>query len=157
MNEVRKQSPERTCSWTPADCRSDIWETSCGKDVALDDTPQEYGMCYCCYCGGRLNGIAYQGNEKCEARRTTPDREAITKLAEINGQLREQIERYQAVCAAAYQLVGVVDGPLRFLDALSNAANGEPMSTEDALNLLPVTLDECDSFRTVLTSDKGGA
>ncbi|CPF47814.1 hypothetical protein [Burkholderia pseudomallei] len=80
-------------------------------------------------------------------RRTTPDREAITKLAEINGQLREQIERYQAVCAAAYQLVCVVDGPLRFLDALSNAANGEPMSTEDALNLLPVTLDECDSFR----------
>ncbi|CAJ5443560.1 Uncharacterised protein [Burkholderia pseudomallei] len=90
-------------------------------------------------------------------RRTTPDREAITKLAEINGQLREQIERYQAVCAAAYQLVCVVDGPLRFLDALSNAANGEPMSTEDALNLLPVTLDECDSFRTVPTSDKGGA
>ncbi|WP_217918095.1 hypothetical protein, partial [Burkholderia pseudomallei] len=71
--------------------------------------------------------------------------------------LREQIERYQAVCAAAYQLVGVVDGPLHFLDALSNAANGEPMSTEDALNLLPVTLDECDSFRTVPTSDKGGA
>lgn len=91
------------------------------------------------------------------AGRTTPDREAITKLAEINGQLREQIERYQAVCAAAYQLVGVVDGPLRFMDALSNAANGEPMSTEDALNLLPVTLDECDSFRTVPTSDKGGA
>lgn len=91
------------------------------------------------------------------ARRTTPDREAITKLAEINGQLREQIERYQAVCAAAYQLVGVVDGPLRFLDALSNAANGEPMSTEDALNLLPATLDECDSFRTVPTSDKEGA
>lgn len=91
------------------------------------------------------------------ARRTTPDREVVTKLAEINGQLREQIERYQAVCAAADQLVGVVDGPLRFLDALSNAANGEPMSTEDALNLLPVTLDECDSFRTAPTSDKGGA
>lgn len=91
------------------------------------------------------------------AGRTTPDREAITKLAEINGQLREQIERYQAVCAAAYQLVCVVDGPLRFLDALSNAANGEPMSTEDALNLLPVTLDECDSFRTAPTSDKGDA
>lgn len=90
-------------------------------------------------------------------RRTTPDRDAITKLAEINGQLREQIERYQAVCAAAYQFVCVVDGPLRFLDALSNAANGEPISTEDALNLLPVTLDECDSFRTVPTSDKGGA
>ncbi len=54
MSNRGKQSPERTCSWTLADCMSDIWETSCGKDVALDDTPQEYGMCYCCYCGGRL-------------------------------------------------------------------------------------------------------
>lgn len=63
MSKGRRQSPERTCSWTPADCMSDIWETSCGKDVALDDMPQENGMRYCCYCGGRLNGIAYQGNE----------------------------------------------------------------------------------------------
>ncbi|CAJ6699855.1 Uncharacterised protein [Burkholderia pseudomallei] len=63
MNEVRKQSPERTCSWTFADCRSDIWETSCGKDVALDDTPQEYGMRYCCYCGGRLFSFA---EKKCK-------------------------------------------------------------------------------------------
>ncbi|WP_145956524.1 hypothetical protein [Burkholderia pseudomallei] len=51
---TKKTPSERTCSWTLADCRSDIWETSCGKDVALDDTPQEYGMRYCCYCGGRL-------------------------------------------------------------------------------------------------------
>lgn len=92
-----------------------------------------------------------------KVRKQSPDREAVTKLAEINGQLREQIERYQAVCAAAYQLVGVVDGPLRFLDALSNAANGEPMSTDDAVNLLPVTLAECDSFRIIPTSGKGGA
>lgn len=52
-----KTTPERTCSWTLADDESDIWETSCGKDVALDDTPQEYGMRYCCYCGGRLAGV----------------------------------------------------------------------------------------------------
>ncbi|VBK79036.1 hypothetical protein [Burkholderia pseudomallei] len=105
-----------------------------------------------------MRQLAYLASQQIKAgRRTTPDREVVTKLAEINGQLREQIERYQAVCAAADQLVGVVDGPLRFLDALSNAANGEPMSTEDALNLLPVTLDECDSFRTAPTSDKGGA
>ncbi|CAK1286846.1 Uncharacterised protein [Burkholderia pseudomallei] len=105
-----------------------------------------------------MRQLAYLASQQIKAgRRTTPDREVVTKLAEINGQLREQIYRYQAVCAAAYQLVCVVDGPLRFLDALSNAANGEPMSTEDALNLLPVTLDECDSFSTVPTSDKGGA
>ncbi|WP_257757338.1 hypothetical protein [Burkholderia glumae] len=56
----------------------------------------------------------------------------------------EAIDRYQAVCAAAYQLAGVVGAPLRFLDALSDAANGEPMSADEALNLLPVGLNEID-------------
>jgi hypothetical protein len=48
--------------------------------------------------------------------------------------------RYQKLCAAAYQLAGLVEAPLRFLDALSDGANGEPM--EDAIELLPVTKDE---------------
>lgn len=71
---------------------------------------------------------------------------------------KEQIERYQKICAAAYQLAGLVDAPLRFLDALSDAANGEPM--EDGINLLPVTLDECgyaqpaESKRMELTDDE---
>ncbi|MCM2543874.1 hypothetical protein ACVCII_24185 [Burkholderia glumae] len=56
----------------------------------------------------------------------------------------EAIDRYQAVCAAAYQLAGVVGAPLRFLDALSDAANGEPMSADEALNLLPEGLNEID-------------
>ncbi|MCM2546150.1 hypothetical protein ACVCII_04260 [Burkholderia glumae] len=56
----------------------------------------------------------------------------------------DAIDRYQAVCAAAYQLAGVVGAPLRFLDALSDAANGEPMSADEALNLLPVGLNEID-------------
>ncbi|MGS0980974.1 hypothetical protein [Burkholderia glumae] len=56
----------------------------------------------------------------------------------------EAVDRYQAVCAAAYQLAGVVGAPLRFLDALSDAANGEPMSADEALNLLPVGLNEID-------------
>ncbi|USS45109.1 hypothetical protein NFI99_26325 [Burkholderia glumae] len=56
----------------------------------------------------------------------------------------EAIDRYQAVCAAAYQLAGVVGAPMRFLDALSDAANGEPMSADEALNLLPVGLNEID-------------
>ncbi|CAG9205423.1 hypothetical protein BGLA2_1720046 [Burkholderia gladioli] len=56
----------------------------------------------------------------------------------------DTIDRYQAICSAAYQLAGVVGAPLRFLDALSDAANGEPMSADEALNLLPVGLDEID-------------
>ncbi|MFY4709896.1 hypothetical protein [Burkholderia glumae] len=62
----------------------------------------------------------------------------------LNADTAEAIDRYQAVCAAAYQLAGIVGAPLRFLDALSDAANGEPMSADEALNLLPVGLDEID-------------
>ena len=77
----------------------------------------------------------------------------ITKLAESNDELRAQIERYQMTCASAYQLAGAVDAPLRFLDALASAANGEPVSEEAALDLLPVTVEECAA---VPQADKGG-
>jgi hypothetical protein len=56
--------------------------------------------------------------------------------------LSERIAKYQAVCAAAYQFVGAVDGPVRFLDALSNAANGEPASVDASLALLPAEPSE---------------
>lgn len=77
-----------------------------------------------------------------QARATAPQA-TLTKLAESNANLRAQIERYQATCASAYQLAGAVDAPLRFLDALSAASNGEPVSEEAALDLLPVTAHEC--------------
>lgn len=64
----------------------------------------------------------------------SPDREQVGNTKE---------DRYQMVCAAAYQLAGVVNAPLRFLDALSDAANGEPMN--NAIDLLPVTIDEFGS------------
>lgn len=72
---------------------------------------------------------------------------------------KEQIERYQKICAAAYQLAGLVDAPLRFLDALSDAANGEPM--ENGIDLLPVTIDECGvsqpaESKQVMTEDELG-
>ncbi|WP_233343653.1 hypothetical protein [Burkholderia cepacia] len=72
-----------------------------------------------------------------------PQCRAAVKIAGSNGELREQIDRYHAICAAAYQFVGAVDGPLRFLDALSNAANGEPMCADDALAMLPISPIEC--------------
>ncbi|MDN7537015.1 hypothetical protein [Burkholderia cenocepacia] len=57
--------------------------------------------------------------------------------------LESRIERYQALCAAAYQLAGAVDAPLRFLDALSEGANGNPLPEEMSLALVPVTAAEC--------------
>ncbi|WP_396328542.1 hypothetical protein [Burkholderia anthina] len=57
--------------------------------------------------------------------------------------LESRIERYQSLCAAAYQLAGAVDAPVRFLDALSEGANGNPPPEEHALALLPVTAAEC--------------
>lgn len=47
------------------------------------------------------------------------------------------------LCAAAYQLAGLVGAPVRFLDALGKAANGEVGNAE---TLLPVDLTECDEF-----------
>jgi hypothetical protein len=70
-----------------------------------------------------------------------PD-DALNKLTAEMHRLRGEIEKYQGVCAAAYQFVGAVDGPVRFLDALSNAANGEPASVEDSLALLPAEPSE---------------
>lgn len=142
MSKMRKQSPERTCSWTPVDCRSDIWETSCGKDVALDDTPQEYGMCYCCYCGGRLNGIAYQGNEKCEARRTTPDREAIIEEC---AKVRDE---------DAYDKWNLYKGQHPYTGRESGRADPYVEGRADGAS---VCADRIRALKTVPTSDKGGA
>ena len=86
-----------------------------------------------------LGGVA----NSADAARAVAPQATITKLAESNAELRAQIERYQAICASAYQLAGAVDAPLRFLDALASAANGDPVSEEAALDLLPVTVEEC--------------
>ncbi|WP_433705841.1 hypothetical protein [Paraburkholderia sacchari] len=85
--------------------------------------------------------------------------ETLMKMSEEKAALRAQIERYQAICASAYQLAGAVDAPLRFLDALASAANGEPVSEEAALDLLPVTVEECAVVPkgATLTDEQRGA
>lgn len=86
----------------------------------------------------------------------------LEKLAESNRNLRAEIEKYQAVCGAAYQCIGAFDGPVRFLDALSNAANGNPADTDTSLALLPVIADtegaihaDCDVRKILLRVSPG--
>lgn len=73
----------------------------------------------------------------------------------------EEVERYMQVCASAYQLAGLVGAPVRFLDVLGDAANGEIGKRSNPDNLLPVDLNECDGLvvrpegvlRTLLDTD----
>lgn len=55
--------------------------------------------------------------------------------------LQARVDRLETICAAAYQLAGIVGAPLRFLDALALHDD------VDVEALLPVTLDECDAGR----------
>lgn len=60
--------------------------------------------------------------------------------------LRAERERYQALCAAAYQLAGTVNAPVRFLDALADGANGEIEARQKTDDLLPVDPKETGAF-----------
>ena len=60
--------------------------------------------------------------------------------------LRAERERYQALCAAAYQLAGAMNAPVRFLDALSDGANGEIEARQKTEDLLPVDPREMGAF-----------
>lgn len=68
--------------------------------------------------------------------------------ARLEEQQRE-IEALRGVCASAYQLAGIVGAPVRFLDVLGDAANGEIGKRSDPEKLLPVRLDECDLWTAI--------
>jgi hypothetical protein len=55
--------------------------------------------------------------------------------------LRERIALLERVCGEAYQLAGEVGAPVRVLDFLAAAANGDALPAD---SMLPVTADECD-------------
>ena len=59
---------------------------------------------------------------------------------------RAERERYQALCAAAYQLAGAMNAPVRFLDALSDGANGEIEARQKTEDLTPVDSKEIGAF-----------
>lgn len=83
---------------------------------------------------------AAERTERLERTNTLLHRVIKARFEDTN-RLRAEIEKYQAVCGAAYLCVGAFDGPVRFLDALSDAANGAPGDVE---GLLPV--DSPDSL-----------
>jgi len=60
--------------------------------------------------------------------------------------LRSERERYQALCAAAYQLAGTVNAPMRFLDALADGANGEIEARQKTEDLTPIDPKETGTF-----------
>ena len=62
-----------------------------------------------------------------------------------------EVRALRDVCAAAYQLAGTMNAPVRFLDALSDASNGETEARAKTDDLLPVSPDEVGSF----LSDEG--
>jgi hypothetical protein len=68
-------------------------------------------------------------------------------------ELLDEIERLREICAAVYQLAGAMNAPVRFLDALSDAANGEIGLRAPTDTLLPVDPAESGSFAA--WSDEG--
>jgi hypothetical protein len=45
---------EWICEWTHDDTL-DVWSTACGElHVLIEGTPKQNSMCFCCYCGKRL-------------------------------------------------------------------------------------------------------
>ncbi|VWC90328.1 hypothetical protein BLA17378_04523 [Burkholderia aenigmatica] len=75
-----------------------------------------------------------------------------TTIRQLSGRLallRAERERYQALCAAAYQLAGTVNAPVRFLDAFSDGANGEIEARQKTEDLLPLTVEEVNGIQPI--------
>jgi hypothetical protein len=77
----------------------------------------------------------------------------VNAFTTISGDLNQEMwalfdkcERYKALCAAAYQLAGTMNAPVRFLDALSDGANGELEARAKTDDLLPVLATEVGTF-----------
>ncbi|KVC81405.1 hypothetical protein [Burkholderia ubonensis] len=70
--------------------------------------------------------------------------------------LRAERERYQALCAAAYQLAGQMNAPVRWLDAFSDAANGEIEARQRTEDLTPVLERETGTFPAALADLSDG-
>ena len=94
----------------------------------------------------KVSKAAYKTNTDtirfCDA--TTP-KVVLELIAEIKA-LRE-------VCFAAYQMAGAVNAPVRFLDALSDAATGDIEARAKTEDLLPVDPKETGSFPEWTTAE----
>lgn len=80
-----------------------------------------------------------------DARGRTP-----ADLLLVLEQVSQQNERLQEICAAAYQMAGVFEAPVRFLDALSNPMDA---TREQIEALLPVSADEEQTSKNALQAE----
>ncbi len=56
----RVEVPGAPCTWTQDDDESDTWDTSCGGAFTLiDDTPENNGFKFCCYCGKKVEQVVF--------------------------------------------------------------------------------------------------
>jgi hypothetical protein len=56
--------------------------------------------------------------------------------------LQRRVEALERLCGEAYQFAGAVGAPVRVLDALAAAANGDPIPEA---SVLPIVAEECDA------------
>jgi len=60
------------CVWTQ-DSDGSAWATGCGNLFEITiGTPKENGMCWCCFCGRKLNESPYTDDEQANAGAQRP-------------------------------------------------------------------------------------
>lgn len=128
--------------------REHAWAAFCGRDViAAADLIEQQARDIAALRSDIEHqiAIAKEASERAEGLVKT-----IERMGKNTGVMRAQIEQYQALCAAAYQLAGAMNAPVRFLDALSDGANGELEARAKTDDLLPVTSGEVGTFADAL-------
>lgn len=105
-----------------------------GNQIVLrgDDFQGDYNFYVSAFTGDQLEAYAHANVARAIA----------AKDAEIEA-LRAEVERLRALAGCAYQMAGMHDAPLVWLDRLSEAANGDALPDVDTLmdELLPYQPD----------------
>lgn len=130
---------------------SDVREWMCEKcRTVFPGPPQPGTRCVVCpKCGGNTMPKATL-LIKNQFRLQKPERELAAAKERINVQADnlvaalETIQLLRDLCAATYQLAGVIGAPTRFLDALADSAAGASTLRQPVEALLPVRASECD-------------
>ena len=49
------------CKWVESYYESEFWDTDCGEVLEfIENTPEESGFKFCCFCGGKLKQERYE-------------------------------------------------------------------------------------------------
>lgn len=56
-----------TCMWQQDSEGSDLWQTQCHQAFTINDgNPSDNSMAFCCFCGRRLEGSPWPGEDEAE-------------------------------------------------------------------------------------------